>query len=306
MVMAGPALAGVLVAFTGYAWTYSIDVVLMTSLFLGLWTLPRIRPEGEIVRPGLESLRDGLRFLGRAPNIRLQYILDITAMTFGHPIALFPAIGAVLLGGGAITTGALTASIAAGAFVSSLFSGPIGRYRWHGIGIQRSIQVFGAATAVFGLVLVAGALGWFAPLRVDETHANLVLIVLAMIALAHRSRRQRQRDLPLHDDAGRRPRHDARTPAGRLHGRRRGRAAHRSPVRGHTRDPHRALDPVARRRARHRRSRRRTGAAESRFPRVRRGAPRPLIRARLPQSGGYRSSWSPACTGVRTRTIVAS
>ena len=44
--------------------------------------------------------------------------------------------------------------------------------------------MFGAATAVFGLVLVAGALGWFAPPRVDETHANLVLIVLAMIALA--------------------------------------------------------------------------------------------------------------------------
>ena len=184
MVMAGPALAGVLVAFTGYAWTYSIDVVLMTSLFLGLWTLPRIRPEGEIVRPGLESLRDGLRFLRRAPNIRLQYILDITAMTFGHPIALFPAIGAVLLGGGAITTGALTASIAAGAFASSLFSGPIGRYRWHGIGIQRAIQVFGAATAVFGLVLLAGSFGWFAPARVDETHANLTLIVLAMIVLA--------------------------------------------------------------------------------------------------------------------------
>ena len=184
MVMAGPALAGVLVAFTGYAWTYSIDVVLMTSLFLGLWTLPRIRPEGEIVRPGLESLRDGLRFLGRAPNIRLQYILDITAMTFGHPIALFPAIGAVLLGGGPITTGVLTASIAAGAFASSLFSGPIGRYRWHGIGIQRSIQVFGMATAVFGLVLAAGALGWFAPERVDESHANIALIVLAMITLA--------------------------------------------------------------------------------------------------------------------------
>lgn len=70
MVMAGPALAGVLVAFTGYAWTYSIDVLLMTSLFLGLWTLPGIRPEGEIVRPGLESLRDGIAFLRRARNIR--------------------------------------------------------------------------------------------------------------------------------------------------------------------------------------------------------------------------------------------
>ncbi len=52
MVMAGPALAGVLVAFAGYAWTYSLDVLLMTSLFLGLWSLPKLRPEGEVVRPG--------------------------------------------------------------------------------------------------------------------------------------------------------------------------------------------------------------------------------------------------------------
>ncbi|MCU4671617.1 MFS transporter [Microbacterium fluvii] len=184
MVMAGPALAGVLVAFAGYAWTYSIDVLLMTTLFLGLWTLPSIKPEGEIVKPGVESLRDGLRFLRRAGNIRLQYILDIIAMTFGHPLALFPAIGAVLLGGGAITTGVLTASIAAGAFFSSLFSGPIGRVRHHGIGIQRAIQVFGAATVVFGLVLLAAQLGWFAPAVVDEDHANLALIALAMVALA--------------------------------------------------------------------------------------------------------------------------
>lgn len=184
MVMAGPALAGVLVAVAGYAWTYTVDVLLMTTLFLGLWTLPSIRPEGEVVKPGLESLRDGIRFLGRAPNIRLQYLLDIVAMTFGHPIVLFPAIGAVLLGGGAITTGALTASIAAGAFLSSLFSGPIGRVHRHGVGIQRAIQVFGGATVAFGLVLAAARLGWFAPAVVDEGHANVVMIALAMVALA--------------------------------------------------------------------------------------------------------------------------
>lgn len=184
MVMAGPALAGVLVAFAGYAWTYSIDVVLMTSLFLGLWTLPAIRPEGVIVKPGLESLRDGMRFLKGAANIRLQYILDIIAMTFGQPLALFPGIGAVLLGGGAITTGILTAAVAAGAFLSSLFSGPVGRVRAHGVGIQRSIQVYGAAIALFGAVLLAAQLGWFAPDTVGETSANTVLIVLACVVLA--------------------------------------------------------------------------------------------------------------------------
>ncbi|WP_448257739.1 MFS transporter [Microbacterium aurum] len=184
MVMGGPALAGVLVALTGYAWTYSIDVALMLANFLGLWSLPAIRPEGTMVRPGLESLRDGWRFLRRAANIRLQFILDIIAMTFGQPIALFPAIGAVLLGGGAITTGVLTAAIAAGAFVCGVFSGPFGRVRRQGIGIERAIIVYGVAIGLFGLALLAGALGAFAPETVDEGHPNVVIIVVAALALA--------------------------------------------------------------------------------------------------------------------------
>lgn len=184
MVMAGPALAGVLVALFGYRWTYTVDVILMLSLFLGLWTLPRIRPEGATVRPGLRSLADGMSFLRRAPNIRLQYILDIVAMTFGNPLTLFPAIGAVLLGGGAITTGLLTASVAAGAFLSSLFSGPIGRVRRQGLGIERSIQIFGAATAAFGGVLLLAALGVFAPPGLGESVANVPLVILAMVLLA--------------------------------------------------------------------------------------------------------------------------
>lgn len=185
MVMAGPALAGILVAFTGYAWTYTIDVVLMLSLFLGLWTLPALRPEGVTERPGLESLRDGMRFLKSASNIRLQYVLDIIAMTFGQPIALFPAIGVLVLGGGPVTTGVLTAAIALGAFLSSLFSGPVGRVRRHGVGIERAILVYGAAIGLFGAVLLAAAAGWFAPPGgADADAVNVPLLVAAILALA--------------------------------------------------------------------------------------------------------------------------
>lgn len=179
MVMVGPALAGILVALTGYGWTYTIDVVLMLAMFLGLWTLPALRPEGEIVRPGLESLVDGWRFLKRAANIRMQYLVDIVAMTFGQPLALFPALGAVLLGGGAVTTGALTAAVAAGTFLSSLFSGRIVRYRWHGRGIERAVQAYGAAILLFGVVLLIAV---WSP-EADETHANIALIVAASAAL---------------------------------------------------------------------------------------------------------------------------
>jgi MFS family permease len=91
MVMVGPALAGVLVAFTGYAWTYTLDVVLMSAMFLGLWTLPALRPEGTVVRPGWESLRDGWRFLRRAPNIRLQGVFIVV-------VAGGPRVGALYAG----------------------------------------------------------------------------------------------------------------------------------------------------------------------------------------------------------------
>jgi len=179
-VMVGPAVAGILVALTGFGWTYTVDVILMLSMFLGLWTLPALRPEGAIVRPGLASLIDGWQFLRRAANIRMQYLLDIAAMTFGQPLALFPALGAVLLGGGAITTGALTAAVAVGTFASSLFSGRVVRYRWHGRGIARAVQAYGAAIALFGIVLLVGAL--VSPPWVSEP--NLVLIALACFALA--------------------------------------------------------------------------------------------------------------------------
>ncbi len=180
MVMVGPALAGVLVATTGYGWTYTIDVVLMLAMFMGLWTLPSLRPEGTIVRPGLESLVDGWRFLKRAKNIRMQYILDIIAMTFGQPVALYPALGTVLLGGGAVTTGALTAAVAAGTFLSSLFSGRVVRYRWHGRGIQRAIQAYGASILAFGAILLIGV--WMPP--AGETAINLGLVIAACIVLA--------------------------------------------------------------------------------------------------------------------------
>ncbi|WP_268928561.1 MFS transporter [Microbacterium sp. KUDC0406] len=179
-VMAGPALAGLLVALTGYGWTYTIDVVLMLAMFLGLWTLPALVPEGEIVRPGLASLADGWRFLRRAGNIRMQFLCDILAMTFGQPLVLFPALGTVILGGGAFTTGILTAAVAVGTFASSLLSGRVVQYRWHGRGIERAVQAYGASILLFGVVLLVGS--FLSP--ATEKTPNVGLIIAACLTLA--------------------------------------------------------------------------------------------------------------------------
>lgn len=192
MVTVGPALAGVLVATVGFGWTYTTDVVLFLSAFAGIYSLPRLPPVGEIHRPGLESLKYGMDFLKSAPNVRMTFIVDIIAMTLGQPRVLFPAVGALVLGGGAVTVGVLTAAGAVGALLSSLLSGRIGGLRWHGRAIRTAIVVYGAFIAGFGTVLFAMSLGTIprgtAPLgtagAVSTTHANIGAIAVAAVMLA--------------------------------------------------------------------------------------------------------------------------
>ncbi|NQX26761.1 MFS transporter [Microbacteriaceae bacterium VKM Ac-2854] len=175
----GPALAGVLVAAVGFAPTYTVDVVLFLAGFLGILGLPKLIPEGEKQRPGLASLAYGMRFLRGAPNIRMSFLVDIIAMTFGQPRVVFPAAAALLLGGGAVTVGALTAAYAAGAFLGSVFSGRVTGVRMQGVAIGRAIQVYGGFVLAFGAVLLIASLTGHTG---DE--ANLLLIGIGAVVLA--------------------------------------------------------------------------------------------------------------------------
>lgn len=155
MLTIGPAFAGVLAATVGLPWTFAADALLFTAGFLGIWTLPALPRLGEKVEAGWGVLTEGLRFLRTAPNIRMSFIVDIVAMTFGRPYVLFPALGATVVGGGSLTVGALTVAGAAGTILTSLFSGPVARVHRHGVAIARAIAVFGGFVALFGVVTLA-------------------------------------------------------------------------------------------------------------------------------------------------------
>lgn len=182
MVTVGPAMAGVLVATVGYGWTYSVDVVLFVFAFLGIVTLPPVVPEGDAARPGWASIVEGLRFLRTAPNVRMSFVVDIFAMTFGQPRVLLPAAAALLLGGGAITVGVLTAAFAIGALVSSVFSGPLGHVRLQGLAVGRAVIAYGAFILALGVELGLLATGWFG--TADAGHPNVPAIALACALFA--------------------------------------------------------------------------------------------------------------------------
>lgn len=181
-VAAGPMLAGILVATTGYGITYSIDAALYALGFLGIITLPRIPPSAHAPRLGLRAVLEGVRFVVASRSLRLAIGMHAVAIVLARPHVLFPAIAATLLGGGAITVGALASAAAIGVLLSGLLSGPVTRYRWHGKGIGFASLATGVTTVLFGVVLLVTALTPAG--SVSDEAARFVPIALAMVVLA--------------------------------------------------------------------------------------------------------------------------
>jgi hypothetical protein len=105
-------------------------------------------------------------------------------MTFGQPRVLFPAVGALVIGGGAVTVGILTAAGAVGTLICSLLSGRLGHVRWQGRAVGRAVVVYGASVFGFGLVLAVTTLGGFASHDQSIQNANLTALIAASVLLA--------------------------------------------------------------------------------------------------------------------------
>jgi len=169
----GPAVAGLLLAGAGVHVIYWIDVasylVAMTAVLTMSPQPPPApgTPGAAATRPGWRSTLEGLRFVRRSQPVLGAYVIDVNAMLFGMPRALFPALAATVFGGGATTVGLLYAAPGAGALVGALTTGWVGRVRRQGLAVICAVLVWGAAIAGFGvahwlplaLVLLAVA-GW--------------------------------------------------------------------------------------------------------------------------------------------------
>ena len=85
----GPMIAGVLLAWQGFPLAYAVDAVLFTASLYASIRLPQLLPMGEIQRPGWRSVADGLRYIPTGPVLLMSFVVDIIAMVFALPRALF-------------------------------------------------------------------------------------------------------------------------------------------------------------------------------------------------------------------------
>ena len=146
-----PAIAGLLIATAGLPFSYGAETAMFLVGALLMRRLPEIQVEGGRRKFELSSITEGFRFLRDRRVIQATLLIDLNAMVFGMPTALFPAIGTELFGGDAFTVGLLYAGPGVGALVGAVTSGWVGSVRRQGRATIIAVIGWGMAMAIFGL-----------------------------------------------------------------------------------------------------------------------------------------------------------
>jgi MFS family permease len=150
----GPGLGGVLIGLLGLGAAYTIDAVSCLAMVGAAFAMSAQPPKGarhERV-PVLRAIGDGLRYVRGNQALMGSFAIDLVAMTFGMPRALFAVLAVSVYGAGAEGTGLLYAAVAAGATVAALTTGWIEHARRLGLIVIWAVVVWGAAIAGAGLM----------------------------------------------------------------------------------------------------------------------------------------------------------
>lgn len=149
----GPAAAGFLIARTGVSWAYALDLLTYPAM---LWAAARLRPmppeDVERSSRGLAAVREGFAYLRGRPVLQSTFVVDIIAMVFGMPRALFPVLAVTQFDRGAEVVGLLLAAPAVGALAGVVTAGWVRSVRRQGLVVIWAVIGWGAGIAAFGLV----------------------------------------------------------------------------------------------------------------------------------------------------------
>lgn len=159
--IAGPLVGGALIPVLGYSWLYLIDTITLMATLYAVWRLKPMPVEGTTGAPGLRSVIDGLIYLSGHKILLLSFAVDLIAMIFGMPRALFPEIAHVSFGGpieGGVQFALLYAAMPAGAVLGGVFGGWVSRVHRQGAAVLWAVTAWGGSMALMGLAV--GLSGW--------------------------------------------------------------------------------------------------------------------------------------------------
>jgi MFS family permease len=151
--IAGPAIAGVVIARYGFGAAYAVDLVTYGALFLAAMLMRPMPPEHEQdSTAGWVAVKEGFRYVRKNRLIASTFAIDLIAMIFGMPQALFTFLAISQFHRGPEIVGLLFAAPAVGALAQALVAGWARDVRRQGSAVIWAVIAWGAAIAAFGLV----------------------------------------------------------------------------------------------------------------------------------------------------------
>jgi len=152
MLIAGPALAGVIAAGVGVKGCYLVDSITFAGAFYGVGRLPAMPPgTHDKTRGKLALTLEGLSFIRRSQVLAGAFAADVSATFFALPLSLFPAINAERFGGDPRILGLFPAAIGVGGMLTAVLSGPVRHVSRHGLAMIVAVVVWGLSFAVFAV-----------------------------------------------------------------------------------------------------------------------------------------------------------
>ena len=147
--IAGPALGGILIAAFGVTVNYAIDTASFLLSAFALWLMHPPPALSQKVKPSLKGIVEGFRYARSRQELVGTYLVDMNAMFFAMPMALFPAMAERY--GGAEALGLLYAAPAIGSLIASVTSGWARHVHRHGRAVVLAAAGWGIAIAAFGV-----------------------------------------------------------------------------------------------------------------------------------------------------------
>jgi MFS family permease len=149
----GPALAGIVITELGLSWAYAIDLVTYVAMLAAAIAIAPVPPERiEGSATGWRAVTEGFAFLRGRAVLKASFAIDVVAMVFGMPRALFPILAVTQFHRGPAVVGLLFAAPAVGAVLGAVTAGWVARVRHQGMAVVWAVVVWGAGIAAFGLV----------------------------------------------------------------------------------------------------------------------------------------------------------
>jgi MFS family permease len=144
----GPAIAGVIANEFSPSLAYFIDLVTFAASLIAVFMIRFVPPPENADRPSFAGVLNSLKYAFSRQELLVTYFIDIAAMFFAFPQALYPALGEIY---GPSYVGLFPGAIALGALIASVTSGWTKKVERHGVMVVAAAILWGVAILFFGL-----------------------------------------------------------------------------------------------------------------------------------------------------------